>query len=267
MTPPPDEPPLAALRRRVADRAPLAPIHASVHAELLAIEPGRVEGRMPTAARDQALEAVLVLADFLLGLAVTGTVGPGERITTLRLSVQMVGEAGHGELRGTGRLDHRDDAVGISSAEILDEEGQLVARCTGRNAILADRAPDSLSEDVRWASRPGPWALLMPMRHAEPTPEGARVIAHPDPKTANSAGVVQGGALAGIAARALDGVLGARPQELTVSFLRAVPADGRALICRVTVEHRGRRLRSARAELRDQDDRLVLTASGLAYRT
>jgi acyl-coenzyme A thioesterase PaaI-like protein len=204
VTPPRDEPPLAALRRRVADRAPLAPIHASVHAELLAIEPGHVEARMPTAARDPALEAVLVLADFVLGLAVTGTVGPGERITTLRLSVQMVGEAGAGELRGTGRLEHRDDAVGVSSAEIVDEEGQLVARCTGRNAVLADRAPDSLSEDLRWAARPGPWALLMPMRDAEPTPEGATVIAHPDPQTANSAGVVQGGALAGVAAHASE---------------------------------------------------------------
>jgi len=178
-----------------------------------------------------------------------------------------VGEAGHGELRGTGRLDHRDDAVGTSSAEIVDGEGRLVARCTGRNAILADRAPDSLTEELRWASRPGPWALLMPMRQAEPVPEGATVIAHPDPSTANSAGVVQGGALAGIAAHALDGVLGARPQELAVSFLRAVPADGRALVCRVSVEHAGRRLRSARAELRDRTDRLVLTASGLAYRT
>ncbi|GAA4787828.1 hypothetical protein GCM10023200_22620 [Actinomycetospora chlora] len=234
-------------------------MHAAVGARLTAIEPGRADAVMPGAdgEPDAALEPALwLLADFVSGLAVTGTLGAGERITTLRLTLHVLRrDPAPGPLRAAGCLDERAPDVALSTAEIADAAGRTIARAHGRNAVLAD--------EVATRTRPGaapPWS--------DPPRSAAGLVtdrAAPDPLAVNYAGVVQGGVLASLPARALADVLGGPPDEASATFLRAVPADGRAVHTATEVEHGGRRLRSGRAVLCDNRDRTVLTLSGLRY--
>ena len=81
----------------------------------------------------------------------------------------------------------------------------------------------------------------------------------------NSAGVVQGGALAGLAARGLGHTLDVIPDDFSVSFIRPVRTAGQPVMCRVVVEHGGRRLKVGRAELVDEHGRLFAVAAGTAW--
>jgi acyl-coenzyme A thioesterase PaaI-like protein len=263
-----DPSPLAVLRRLVADGTPLAPIHAAVHAELTEIDRGSCAARMPTVAGDGLLESLLILADFALGVPYSSTLRAGDRIVTVRLGVQLLGRPLSGEqLLATGQLDDARNGVGLSSATITDREGRAIARCVGRNAVLTDELAGRYGRMApTWSNRPIPWRMLMPHRGEDPTRDGTTMIAHPDATALNSAGVVQGGALAGIAARGLLHALDVVPDDFSVSFIRPVRAAGQPVMCRVVVEHGGRRLRVGRAELVDEHGRLYALAGGTAFR-
>ncbi|GAA4901267.1 hypothetical protein EV188_109181 [Actinomycetospora succinea] len=243
------------MRRCVDDDLALAPVHAVVGARLRSIEPGRAVATLPGADARGLDAALWLLADFVSGLAVTGTLAPGERITTLRLTVHVVDRDVVGGLHGVGTLDEKADDVALSTAVITDDAGRTVARATGRNAVLADA--------VATTTRPGdaPAWSEPPRRAADLVVDGAS----PDPLAVNYAGVVQGGVLASLPAVMLADVLGGPPDEATATFLRAVPVDGRTVHVTTEVEHGGRRLRSGRAVLRDDRDRTVLTVTGLRY--
>ncbi|GAA4877704.1 PaaI family thioesterase [Actinomycetospora straminea] len=234
-------------------------MHAAVGARLRAVAPGRAEAVLPVlpalpAPAREPDAALWVLADFVTGVAVTGTLAPGERITTLRLTLHVVARTS-GSLRGVGTLDDVTDGVALSTAVITDDAGRTVARAIGRNAVLADGVAAST-----WPGAASTWSD--PPR----APDGLVLEgAAPDPVAVNHAGVVQGGALASLPARALADVLGGPADEATATFLRAVPVDGRTVHTTTEVEHGGRRLRSARAVLRDDRDRTVLTMTGLRY--
>lgn len=230
-------------------------MHAAVGARLSAIEPGRADAVMPVPSDD--LDAALwLLADYVSGLAVTGTLGAGERITTLRLTLHVLcREPAGAKLHAVGCLDEKQPDVALSTAVITDDAGRTVARAQGRNAVLAD--------EVAAATAPGG----APDWSDPPRAAGGLVVdgAPPDPIAVNYAGVVQGGVLASLPARALAGVLGGPADEASATFLRAVPADGRAVHAEAELEHGGRRLRSGRALLRDDRRRTVMTVSGLRY--
>ena len=263
-----DPSPLAVLRRLVEDGQPLAPVHAAVHAELTEIDRGRCTAQMPTVPGDGLWESLLILADFVLGVSYSSTLRAGDRIVTVRLGVQLLGRPSSGQqLLATGRLDDARNGVGLSSAEVTDREGRPVARCVGRNAVLTDDLAGRYGRMApSWASRPTPWRMLMPHRGEDPTRDGTTMIAHPDRTAVNSAGVVQGGALAGLAARGLSQALDVVPDDFSVSFIRPVRAAGQPVRCRVVVEHGGRRLRVGRAELVDERGRLYALAGGTAFR-
>ncbi|GLZ49393.1 hypothetical protein Acsp06_55780 [Actinomycetospora sp. NBRC 106375] len=246
---------MAQLRRCVDADLPLAPVHAVVGARLRAIEPGRADAMM--AAPPEGLDAALwLLADFVSGLAVTGTLGAGERITTLRLTLHVLTrEVAGGTLAAVGCLDERGPDVALSTAVITDAAGATVARAHGRNAILAD----AVAAATRVGAAPD-WSAP-PRSAVDLVVEGAPL----DPLAVNYAGVVQGGVLASLPARALEPLLGGPPDEASASFLRAVPADGRAVHTEAELQHGGRRLRTGRAALRDADGRTVLTVEGLRY--
>ncbi|NMO92415.1 PaaI family thioesterase [Actinomycetospora sp. TBRC 11914] len=263
-----DPSPLAVLRRLVEEGSPLAPVHAATHAELTAIDRGSCSARMPTVHGDGLLESVLILADFALGVSYSSTLRAGDRIVTVRLGVQLLGNPLSGEpLLATGQLDSVRSGVGLSSATVTDREGRPVARCVGRNAALTDELAGRYGRMApSWASRPTPWRMLMPHRGEDPTRDGTTMIAHPDRTALNSAGVVQGGALAGLAARGLVHALDVIPDDFSVSFIRPVRTAGQPVMCRVVVEHGGRRLRVGRAELVDERGRLYALAGGTAFR-
>lgn len=263
-----DPTPLATLRRLVDEKAPLAPIHAATHARLTRIERGCCEARMPTTIGDGLLESLLILADFVLGVSYSSSLRAGDRIVTVRLAVQLLGRPLAGEeLFGSGVLDDARRGVGLSSATITDREGRTVARCVGRNAVLTDGLAEQYGRTApTWANRPSGWRLLMPHRGENPTRDGTTLVGHPDMATRNSAGVVQGGALAGLAARGLAHALDVMPDDFAISFVRSVRPGDHPVMCRVVVEHGGRRLKVGRAELVDDRGRLLATAQGTSFR-
>ncbi|WP_433803209.1 PaaI family thioesterase [Actinomycetospora sp. CA-084318] len=263
-----DPTPLATLRRLVDEGSPLAPIHAATHARLTRVERGCCEARMPTTIGDGLLESLLILADFVLGVSYSSSLRAGDRIVTVRLAVQLLGRPSSGEdLHATGTLDNASNGVGLSSATITDRDGRPLARCVGRNAVLTDQLSDQYGRTApRWANRPSGWRLLMPHRGEDPTRDGTTMIAHPDPACRNSAGVVQGGALAGLAARGLTHALDVIPDDFAISFVRSVRPGDHPVMCRVVVEHGGRRMRVGRAELVDDRGRLLATAQGTSFR-
>lgn len=263
------EAPLAVLRRAAERGTPLAPVHAALGVRLREVEPGRCTAAMtaPADPADQdplstcSLLGLLVLADFALGVAVNGTVGAGERIATLSLALQRVAPAVPGTaLVAVGRLDDVVDGALTSSAEITDGTGRVLARARARNAVLSDALAAAYGDTPE--AYDAPWSVpdLVPT-----TVDGAGVTARPHPRSANSADAVQGGLLAAVAARALAVVLGRVPDEVTATFPRAVPADGRAVRATATLEHGGRRLRTARAELGEDGGRVAVRASALSY--
>ena len=205
----------------------------------------------------EGLDAALwLLADYVSGLAVTGTLGAGERITTLRLTLHVVTrDVAGGTLAAVGCLDERGPDVALSTAVITDGAGTTIARAHGRNAVLAD----AVAATTRVGAAPG-WSDP-PRSAADLVREGAA----PDPGAVNYAGVVQGGVLASLPARALEPLLGGPPDEASATFLRAVPADGRAVHTHAELQHGGRRLRTGRATVRDEDGRTVMTVEGLRY--
>jgi uncharacterized protein (TIGR00369 family) len=85
-------------------------------------------------------------------------------------------------------------------------------------------------------------------------------------------GYIQGGVVAMLAetamAAAVQTTVGTRtaysPLDLKVNFLRPVPPDGRDVIGRATVVHRGRTLAVARADLTNEDGKPVAVATGTA---
>jgi acyl-coenzyme A thioesterase PaaI-like protein len=253
--------PLAALQRSARESRPLAPVHAATHSRLHEIEPGRCVASIPGVVDDPDL-GLWVLADFVTGLAVTGTIGVGERITTLRLTLQLLAPAASGPLHATSELvTAAGDDVALSHAVITDAAGRTVARGTARNAVLRDAAGDTFDDtpgtftaEPRTAS-----SGLLAVRE-----DGEDLLARPDRASVNSAEVVQGGVLAALAGRALQRALGPRPDEVTATFLRATAPDADVRAAAV-VEHAGRRLRSGRVTLTDVRGKPVLTASGLAY--
>ena len=263
-----DPTPLAVLRGLVARDAPLAPVHAAVHARLTDIDRGCCSAQMPTVAGDGLLESVLILADFVMGVAYSSTLRAGDRIVTVRIGVQVLARPQSGTaLVGTGRLDDARNGVGLSSATITDPEGRELARCVARNAVLTDDLAGQYgSTSPTWSTRPSSWRLLMPHRGEDPTRDGTTLVSRPDHTSANSAGVVQGGALAGLASRGLVHALDVVPDDFAISFVRSMRPDGSPVMCRVVVEHGGRRLKVARAELVDDRGRLLASASGTSFR-
>ena len=234
-------------------------MHAAVRASLTEIEPGRCTATLPAPPPDGLDAGLWLLGDFASGLAVTGTLAAGERITTLRLTLHVLGrDLAPGTLHATGCLRDHLGASALSTADIVEDDGRVVARATGRNAVLADEVAASYTRSEH------PWRA---------PPAGAAELIHldadgawrPDPRAVNTANVVQGGVLASAAVRALVADLGGPPDEATATFLRPVPVEGAALWARTEVEHGGRRLRTGHAALRDDRDRVVATVTGLRY--
>lgn len=259
---------LAVMDRLVSDGTPLAPVDAATHAELVTVEHGGCAARMPTLRGDGLLESLLVLTDFALGLSYFSTLAATDHVATIRLGVALLARPSSGQdLLATARVDQTSAGVGLSSATITDREGRPVARCVGRHAALrADAVDVHPRRAPSRTNRPTPWRLLMPHR-GEPSAHGrTSLLARPDSTSLNSAGSVQGGALAGLAARGLSYAFDMLPEDFAVSFVRPVTRVDEPLLCRIAVDHDGRRHRVGRAELVDERDRLCCTATASTFR-
>lgn len=259
--------PLDRLRAVAAGTAHLGPGTSRVGTLVDEVERGRIVARVP-ALPDAELRgggALLVLADLALSAAVASALPAGRSVATLTLHASGLGpvpDAG-AALVAEGRVAHLDDDSAVSTADVRTADGEPVALLSSRCALLP--VPDAFGRDDR-ARDPSP-SPFAPLRVVA-DPECVRAVAAPE--LANSAGAVQGGVLAALAAHGLDLALGDPPAptvaDLALTYLRAVPADGAPVEVAAEVVHRGSRFTSARAELRDALGRVALVATASRWR-
>ena len=76
------------------------------------------------------------VADAAMGVAFATTLGPGETFTTLELKINFLKPVWVTKLRAEGKVVKRGKTVGLVECDILDEEGQLVARVSTTQMVL-----------------------------------------------------------------------------------------------------------------------------------
>ena len=154
-----------------------------------------------------------------------------------------------------------DERFALSAGDVTDQHGSLVARAT-MGSVLFARPPDQVAPAD--AAAPDLPTLPTELLTDDGVTITARTIA--PPWLANAFGGLHGGAGFLTGAHTLDlamrqadaGDNPMRTVDVRASFLRPIPADGRAVESTATVMHRGRRLGVARGELRGSDGRPAL---------
>jgi uncharacterized protein (TIGR00369 family) len=76
------------------------------------------------------------LADAAMGYAVISTLSPEETFTTLEFKVNFLRPAFAGKLRCHARVDTRGKTIAYAVADILNEEGKVVAKAVSTNLII-----------------------------------------------------------------------------------------------------------------------------------
>lgn len=268
---------LRRLQSIIDDQLPLAPVHDAFDIRLTSVRPGRCAARMPATLlhgqRDpRSAGPLLVLADAVLGVAISSTLPEDRGVTTLRLSMRTSASRWpeSGWLTASAAAADVDHESGTSRGEVRDQDGGLLA-----------------AFDTRCASIPSPehWLhtdLVAPGQRTDRRPAGdldleldagsdqMTLRARTGSELGNARGAVQGGVLALLADLLLvplldrrDGPGGPLRHDVDVHYLRGVGPGG--VTGRGERVHPGRRLSTARAELSDATGRPVITATGLAY--
>jgi len=85
--------------------------------------------------------AITSLADSAMGFAVFSTLAPGENFTTAEIHVNFLKAATveTGTLRSTGRVVQRGRQIAVAQAEVIDNQGQVIATASSTNLVLAPR--------------------------------------------------------------------------------------------------------------------------------
>lgn len=75
------------------------------------------------------------LLDMAMAGAVKRTLQPGEKTSTVSMTIDFMRPVARGVILARGRLDRRGRTVAFPSAELYDAEGRLAARASGIWAI------------------------------------------------------------------------------------------------------------------------------------
>lgn len=75
------------------------------------------------------------LADAAMGYAVISTLAADETFTTLEMKVNFLRPAFSGRLRCHGRVESRGKTIAYAVADVLNEEGKLVAKAVSTNLV------------------------------------------------------------------------------------------------------------------------------------
>ena len=129
---------LEMLRKMIAGEIPPPPVARLVGFELLEASEGRTVFRLAVDERHAnpmgTLHGGIVcdVADAAAGCAVASTLREGESYTTLELSMNYLKPVWKTTLTATGKLVKRTRKTGLSTVEVTDAEGSLVAfgKCT-----------------------------------------------------------------------------------------------------------------------------------------
>jgi uncharacterized protein (TIGR00369 family) len=309
-------PGLEALELLVSGRVLPPPLSYLVGMRLTDVRPGAATFEMPITGwhlgpHGQSYLGVLaILADGPLGCAIHTSIPTGHGYTTTELALSLVRPVPtSGLLTGRARVIYSGQSTALADAEILADDGRLIAHCTTRCSVfplpateenLGELAPrefafpasspfrqpvrgEILPEEV-WETMTGLEVLQAVIAGELPPPPigellGLRAVAASDGAAtfaipahawlAQPLGFVQGGVTACLADSAMasavqttvaDGRAYA-PVDLRVNFLRPVPPDGRELTATATIVHRGRSMAYTRADVVNEDGKIVAIAN------
>ena len=68
---------------------------------------------------------ICVLADAAMGMAYASRLGEGETFTTLELKTNYLRQVVDGKLTATGRVLHDGRTIGLTTCDVVDEQGRL----------------------------------------------------------------------------------------------------------------------------------------------
>jgi acyl-coenzyme A thioesterase PaaI-like protein len=241
---------------------------------------GRLTGSMtlPRAIRDADGEVVAstlaVLADSCLGMAMVHATAPPRAMVTAHLHLELLRRipADVSAVRCSAAMRGMSGYYGLTEGFIDDDSGNRLAYATLGGVSLkpaADRITRSASAEHRTRMTADTYQHIDDLLNTKVirlSDAAAEVDFRATAALANLLQNLHGGMSAVMGARATDLALrhtalpaGPRLAELRAVFLRAIPAVGARVKCRVALPHLGRRLVVARAELCGPDGRVAVT--------
>jgi acyl-coenzyme A thioesterase PaaI-like protein len=263
--------PLERLRAAAAGDRPLVPVAASLGFVVDVLAEGAVSARMPELP-DPTLRGpgpVLALVDMVLSAAVSTALPTPHGVSTLTLhwaGARPLPAAG--PLIASGTVTQVDADNALSAARLTDGAGALVATITGRCALVPQPGHGPAADGEPAGVRPERGIAGLELTGGPTTWRALGV-----PWLGNTAGGVQGGIVAAVAAHAMDEVIAAaRPHlagaltDLDVTYLRPVPCDGSAFTVEVEPLRTGMRFAAATARVLDGAGRLAVVASTAHWR-
>ena len=135
---PGDQGALEALRRHVEESA----FHAWAGFELVSVEVGVVEVALEVAPHHLNPAGILhggmiaTLADTAIGLAIRSALPPDQTHRTAQLNVHFLSKVEGGRVRALGRTVRVGGRMAYGEGDVVDEEGELVARASGTFIVL-----------------------------------------------------------------------------------------------------------------------------------
>lgn len=82
---------------------------------------------------------IMTLLDVAMGAAVVATLQAGERTASVNINTDFLRAAKPGRLVARGRVERRGRSVAFPVGELVDADGQLVARASGVWSITASK--------------------------------------------------------------------------------------------------------------------------------
>ncbi len=82
---------------------------------------------------------ICALADAAMGMAYASRLDEGEIFTTLELKTNYLRQVTEGTLTATGRVVHGGRTVGLTTCEVVDAEGRIVAHATSTCMTLREQ--------------------------------------------------------------------------------------------------------------------------------
>jgi uncharacterized protein (TIGR00369 family) len=81
---------------------------------------------------------ICALADAAMGMAYASRLEEGETFTTLELKTNYLRQVTDGTLTATGRVLHGGRTIGLTTCDVVDEQGRLVAHATSTCMTLRE---------------------------------------------------------------------------------------------------------------------------------
>jgi uncharacterized protein (TIGR00369 family) len=132
------------LDRLVRGEIPPPPIAQLIGFTLTGIQPGQAIVEFQASERHANPMGTLHggvlcdVADAAMGMAYASTLAEGESFTTLELKINFLKPIWRARLQATGRVVKKGNTIGLVECDVLDEQGQLVARATSTCMTLRD---------------------------------------------------------------------------------------------------------------------------------